>query len=149
MLITKKIVADKIAVYLHHDITLAQLVDWAEHAMMEDEFEESGLPRHPLGGFPPGRRRRARVRPYVGGLRGPAQSARFFRPREHHNGVSRNVRFKNKNAIAVNPCAEVDPVARAARVKDKVSAAEKLKTFMLSDPVRGVNIKALIDEGRA
>ena len=44
MLITKKIVVDKIAAYLHHDITLAQLVDWAEHAMMEDEFEESGLP---------------------------------------------------------------------------------------------------------
>ena len=43
MLITKKIVADKIAAYLHHDITLVQLVDWAEHAMMEDEFEESGL----------------------------------------------------------------------------------------------------------
>lgn len=44
MLITKIIVADKIAAYLHHGITLAQLVDWAEHAMMEDEFEESGLP---------------------------------------------------------------------------------------------------------
>ena len=44
MLITKKIVADKIAAYLHHEITLAQLVDWAEHAMMEDEFEENGLP---------------------------------------------------------------------------------------------------------
>jgi hypothetical protein len=44
MLITKKIVADKIAAYLHHEITLAQLVDWAEHAVMEDEFEESGLP---------------------------------------------------------------------------------------------------------
>ena len=43
MLITKKIVADKIAAYLHHDITLVQLVDWAEHAMMEDEFEENGL----------------------------------------------------------------------------------------------------------
>lgn len=43
MLITKKIVADKIAAYLHHDITLAQLVDWAENAMMEDEFEENGL----------------------------------------------------------------------------------------------------------
>ena len=36
-----------------------------------------------------------------------------------------------------------------ARVKDKVSAAEKIKAFMLSDPVRGVDIKALIDEGRA
>ncbi len=44
MLITKKIVADKIAAYLHHDITLVQLVDWAERAMMEDEFEENGLP---------------------------------------------------------------------------------------------------------
>jgi hypothetical protein len=43
MLITKKIVADKIAAYLHHDITVAQLVDWAERAMMEDEFEENGL----------------------------------------------------------------------------------------------------------
>ncbi|TSA10639.1 MAG: hypothetical protein D4R74_14405 [Betaproteobacteria bacterium] len=44
MLITKKIVADKIAACLHHDCTLAQLVDWAEQAMMEDEFEESALP---------------------------------------------------------------------------------------------------------
>ena len=43
MLITKKIVADKIAAYLHHDITLEQLVDWAEHALMEDEFDEAGL----------------------------------------------------------------------------------------------------------
>ena len=44
MLITKKIVADQIAAYLHHDITLAQLVDWAEREMMEDEFEENGMP---------------------------------------------------------------------------------------------------------
>ena len=43
MLITKKIVADKIAAYLHHDITRAQLVDWGEQAMMEDELEENGL----------------------------------------------------------------------------------------------------------
>ena len=40
MLITKKIVADKIAAYLHHDITLAQLVDWAELAMMDGELAE-------------------------------------------------------------------------------------------------------------
>ena len=44
MLITKTIAADKIAAYLHHDITLAQLVDWAERAMMEDEFDDNGLP---------------------------------------------------------------------------------------------------------
>jgi antitoxin (DNA-binding transcriptional repressor) of toxin-antitoxin stability system len=36
-----------------------------------------------------------------------------------------------------------------ARTKDKVAAAEKLKAFMLADPVRGVNIKELIEEGRA
>ena len=31
-----------------------------------------------------------------------------------------------------------------AKVKDKVAAAEKLKAFMLADPVRRVNIKELI-----
>lgn len=40
MTITKKTVADKIAAYLHHDITLEQLVDWAENALMEGEFAE-------------------------------------------------------------------------------------------------------------
>jgi len=35
-----------------------------------------------------------------------------------------------------------------ARVKDKVAAVEKLKAFMRADPVRGVNIRELIDEGR-
>lgn len=37
----------------------------------------------------------------------------------------------------------------AARVKDKIAAAERLKAFMRAGPVRGVNIKALIEEGRA
>jgi hypothetical protein len=40
MTITKKIVADKIAAYLHHEITLTQLVDWAENEMMDGKFEE-------------------------------------------------------------------------------------------------------------
>ena len=40
MLITKQTVADKIAAYLHHDLTLPQLVDWAENALMDGEFEE-------------------------------------------------------------------------------------------------------------
>ncbi len=35
------------------------------------------------------------------------------------------------------------------RAKDKVAAAEKLKEFMLTNPVRGANIKELIEEGRA
>jgi hypothetical protein len=38
MTITKQIVADKIAAYLHHEVSLEQLVDWAEHAVMEGEF---------------------------------------------------------------------------------------------------------------
>ncbi|MGI8966704.1 MAG: hypothetical protein ACR2H1_11540 [Limisphaerales bacterium] len=40
MTITKQTVAEKIASYLHHEITLAQLVDWAENAMMDGEFSE-------------------------------------------------------------------------------------------------------------
>jgi prevent-host-death family protein len=39
--------------------------------------------------------------------------------------------------------------SKCAQVKDKVAAADKLKAFMLADPVSGVDIKALIEEGRA
>jgi len=39
--------------------------------------------------------------------------------------------------------------SQGTRSKDKVAAAEKLKAFMLADPVRGVDIKKLIAEGRA
>jgi hypothetical protein len=38
MTITKQTVAEKIAAYLHHDLTLDQLVDWAERALMDGEF---------------------------------------------------------------------------------------------------------------
>jgi len=40
MTITKKTVADKIVAYLHHEITLAQLVDWSESALLDDELAE-------------------------------------------------------------------------------------------------------------
>ena len=40
MTITKRAVADKIAAYLRHEITLAQLVDWSERALMDGEFAE-------------------------------------------------------------------------------------------------------------
>ena len=40
MTITKQTVADRIAAYLHHEITLAQLVDWSENAMVDGEFAE-------------------------------------------------------------------------------------------------------------
>ena len=41
MMITKQTVADHIARYLHHEITLGQLVDWSERALMDGEFAES------------------------------------------------------------------------------------------------------------
>lgn len=37
----------------------------------------------------------------------------------------------------------------SAKAKDKVAAAERLKAFMLAEPVRGVNIRELMEEGRA
>ncbi len=40
MVITKQTVADKIAGYLHHEIALAELVDWAENAMLDGDFSE-------------------------------------------------------------------------------------------------------------
>ena len=40
MTITKQTVADKIAAYLHHEIALAQLVDWSENALLDGEFAE-------------------------------------------------------------------------------------------------------------
>jgi cobyrinic acid a,c-diamide synthase len=40
MMITKQSVADQIAAYLHREITLAQLVDWAERVLMDGEFAE-------------------------------------------------------------------------------------------------------------
>jgi len=42
MTVTRQVVADKIGEYLHRRITLAQLVDWAENALMDAEFDEKG-----------------------------------------------------------------------------------------------------------
>lgn len=39
MPITKQIVADRLGAYLRHEMTLAQLVDWAENAIMESDFD--------------------------------------------------------------------------------------------------------------
>ncbi|MFQ5729111.1 MAG: type II toxin-antitoxin system Phd/YefM family antitoxin [Waddliaceae bacterium] len=36
-----------------------------------------------------------------------------------------------------------------AKIKDKVAAVEKMKAFIRQNPVRGVNIKELIEAGRA
>ena len=45
MTITKQTVAEKIASYLRHDISLADLVNWAEDAMMDGEFDENEATR--------------------------------------------------------------------------------------------------------
>jgi cobyrinic acid a,c-diamide synthase len=43
MTITKETVANKIAAYLHHQISLVDLVDWAENEIMEGELAEGDL----------------------------------------------------------------------------------------------------------
>ena len=40
MTITKQTVANQIAAYLHHEISLAQLVDWSENALLDGELAE-------------------------------------------------------------------------------------------------------------
>lgn len=40
MKINKKMVFDKIQKYLNHEITIEGLVDWAENAIMEAEFDD-------------------------------------------------------------------------------------------------------------
>ena len=41
MKINRQIAADKIAEYLHGNVSQAELVDWAERAMMNAEFDEA------------------------------------------------------------------------------------------------------------
>ena len=41
MKITRQIVADKIADYLHGKVSQAELVDWAERAMMDANFDDA------------------------------------------------------------------------------------------------------------
>ena len=41
MKITRQIVAHKITDYLHGKVSQAELVDWAEHAMMDGDFDEA------------------------------------------------------------------------------------------------------------
>jgi hypothetical protein len=43
MIIDNHIVAEKLNAYLQHQITLSQLVDWAENAVFDGEFENKNL----------------------------------------------------------------------------------------------------------
>ena len=39
-MITREVLASRLRDYLQHRITRAALVDWAEHAMMDEEFDD-------------------------------------------------------------------------------------------------------------
>lgn len=41
--ITRETVAEKLAAYLQHEFTPANLVDWAESALMDGEFDSTHL----------------------------------------------------------------------------------------------------------
>ena len=41
MTITRELVAGKLGAYLHHELSLGSLVEWAEAAMQEGAFEEA------------------------------------------------------------------------------------------------------------
>lgn len=43
MLVTKQSAAQKLTAYLHHELSLAQLVDWAEIALLDGEFAEQDV----------------------------------------------------------------------------------------------------------
>jgi hypothetical protein len=38
--VTKRTAAEKLTAFLHHEILLAQLVDWAEMALLDGEFAD-------------------------------------------------------------------------------------------------------------
>ena len=40
-MINRQSVAEKIAAWLHHDLSLDGLVDWAEQALMREDFEDA------------------------------------------------------------------------------------------------------------
>jgi hypothetical protein len=43
MQITRHLVADQLSAYLRHQISQAELVDWAERQIMDGEFESKGV----------------------------------------------------------------------------------------------------------
>ena len=43
MQVTKQTAAQKLSAYLHHEISLAQLVDWAETVLLDGEFAEKDM----------------------------------------------------------------------------------------------------------
>ena len=62
--------------------------------------------------------------------------------RQVKSGKSFTITNRGEAIADLVPCVD-------ARGKDKIVAAKRLKAFMLTSPVRGVNVKKLIEEGRA
>ncbi len=63
----------------------------------------------------------------------------------------RGIQAGNRYTITLRgePVADLVPV-EAGRARDAVSAVDQMRQLMLSaEPVKGVDIKALIDDGRA
>lgn len=54
-----------------------------------------------------------------------------------------------KSFTITNRGKAVADLVPSIRKKDRVAAAERLKAFMLTSPAQGINIKALVEEGRA
>lgn len=51
MIVTREVTAQKIADYLHHALSIQELVDWAESVLLDEEFaagDEESL-RHLIG----------------------------------------------------------------------------------------------------
>ncbi|MGB4067886.1 MAG: hypothetical protein WBK08_07635 [Nitrospira sp.] len=44
VLITRKTVSEKLSAHLRHELSLGNLVDWAESAIMDGEFDPAYLP---------------------------------------------------------------------------------------------------------
>jgi antitoxin (DNA-binding transcriptional repressor) of toxin-antitoxin stability system len=74
----------------------------------------------------------------------------FYEAKTKLPELLRQVKAGKSFAITNRGKASADLVPSAgARVRDNIAATGKLKAFMLADPVGGVNIKKLIEEGRA
>ena len=43
MRVAKKTAAEKLTAYLHHELSLAQLVDWAKTSLLDGEFAERDM----------------------------------------------------------------------------------------------------------
>jgi len=75
-LLTCEVVVEKLAAHLQHELSLDSLVAWAESALMDGEFDPAHLPTIRNVVAKDRRRRRQRLRPYLGRLWSPTADSR-------------------------------------------------------------------------